>query len=117
MREVHDAALSPRRAIEFANAHRAGNGAIAHTATLGGKTMAVDIEKNNGSLSRLKKKEAVEFRLIFMLIFPVFLAAAILARLIPGHKRSFIGAAQAGRSVIGEARAAANTCIPFAFMR
>ncbi len=78
--------------------------------------MAVDVEKSGGSLSRLKKREAVEFRLLFLLTFPVFLAAAVLSRIIPGQRRSRAGGGHTGRSVIAEAKAAANTCIPFAFM-
>lgn len=57
--------------------------------------------------------EAIESRLIFALTFPVFLAAVIVARLAPVARRSGVGSR---RSILAEARAAANTCIPFAFM-
>lgn len=57
--------------------------------------------------------EAIESRLIFALTFPVFLAAVLVARLAPAARRSGVGSR---RSILAEARAAANTCIPFAFM-
>lgn len=66
------------------------------------------------SLARQGKDDAREFRLIFAVSFPVFLVAALVARLLPWHGR---GAPAARRpSIIEEARIAANTSIPFAFM-
>ena len=62
-------------------------------------------------LSRLRAREATEFRALFVAAFPLFLAAGLVKRALPSQtpgKR---------KSVIAEARAAANTCIPFAFMR
>jgi uncharacterized MAPEG superfamily protein len=57
--------------------------------------------------------EAVESRLIFALTFPVFLAAVLVSRLASAGRGPRVGSR---RSILAEARAAANTCIPFAFM-
>lgn len=56
--------------------------------------------------------ETIEQRLLLALSFPVFLAAALLSRLAPGARRP----AGKRKSVLAEARQAAHTCIPFAFM-
>lgn len=76
--------------------------------------MAVQARYAAGSRSRWASTETAESRLIFLVSFPVFLAAALLSRLLPPSVRP--GFAAGGRSVVAEARAAANTCIPFAFM-
>jgi hypothetical protein len=64
-------------------------------------------------LTRHRKNEAREFRLIFAVCFAVFLVAALVARLLAPF-----GARAAGprRSIIDEARTAAQTSLPFAFM-
>ncbi len=56
--------------------------------------------------------ETVEQRLLLALSFPVFLAAALLSRVTPAARRPTGGRL----SVLAEARQAAHTCIPFAFM-
>lgn len=76
--------------------------------------MAVDTIKPNGPFTKLRAEEEREFRLIFMLIFPIFLVIAALSRLLSWITPTASGT---GRSVVEEARAATNTCIPFAFMR
>jgi len=59
---------------------------------------------------RHRASEAREFRLMFFLAFLLFLTAGAIRRLVtPLH-----GAGR--KSLIAEARAAANTCLPFAFM-
>lgn len=75
--------------------------------------MAVVMSASGGGglPSRARQQEAWEYRLLFAACFPVFLTAAVAARLLPGQRR--------GRyrlSILGEARAAANTLIPYAFM-
>ncbi|AWN44201.1 hypothetical protein U8607_23625 [Methylobacterium durans] len=64
--------------------------------------------------SRLHR-EALQFRVILAATYPLFLAAAISQRLLPGRgpDRPALGAR---RSVFGEARAMAVSAIPFAFM-
>jgi hypothetical protein len=66
----------------------------------------------NGPHARIRAREAKEFRLIFLVTFPIFLAAGLVTRAL-SPRRSNIQ----HKSVFAEARAAANTCIPFAFMR
>lgn len=62
------------------------------------------------------RDETIDFRLIFTAIFLVFLVVTTVARLLPRQWRLDRGAAGPRRSIIGEARAAANTFAPFAFM-
>lgn len=63
--------------------------------------------------SRLHQ-EALQFRVILAATYPLFLAAAISQRLLPGRgARPALGDR---RSVFGEAKAMAVSAIPFAFM-
>jgi len=59
-------------------------------------------------------RDAIDFRLIYITSFIIFLASAALGRLMPWRWRGW----SSGRrgSIISEARAAANTFTPFAFM-
>jgi hypothetical protein len=57
-----------------------------------------------------RREETVEF--IFATAFIVFLVAATVGRLLPGQWQPH----RAGGSVFAEARAAASTIVPFAFM-
>jgi len=71
------------------------------------------------SMAQQRRRRRREFRLIFAVCFPFFLVAAILARLLPVRGRTFgeAGERPARRgSIFEEAKAAANTTIPFAFM-
>ncbi len=63
-------------------------------------------------LARIRAKEATEFRVMFVATYPLFLAAGLLTRAISRNQAS-----ASRKSVFAEAKAAANTCIPFAFMR
>lgn len=65
------------------------------------------------SRSNLRRKKAVEFSLYFALLFPIFLLVALVSRLLPRRMRPF---GPERRSVIGDARAAAYTVLPFVFM-
>lgn len=62
--------------------------------------------------ARIRAREATEFRFMFLATFPLFLAAGVVTRAVSWRRGS-----SARKSVIAEARTAANTCIPFAFMR
>ncbi len=66
----------------------------------------------NGPHARIRAREAKEFRLIFLATFPLFLAAGLVRRAFAPRRSN-----SQRKSVFAEARAAANTCIPFAFMR
>jgi hypothetical protein len=60
--------------------------------------------------TRNRASEAREFRLMFFLAFLLFLTAGVIKRLLTPLNG-------AGRKpLIAEARGAANTCLPFAFM-
>ncbi len=61
--------------------------------------------------SRRRASEAREFQVMFLLAFLIFLAAGVIRRLFhPFDKNSY------RNPLIAEAKAAANTCLPFAFM-
>lgn len=66
---------------------------------------------------RDRAAEAREFRVALRLGFAVFLILALVSRLLPQRWRLLPGTGGAGRSVVAEAREAANTVIPLAFMR
>ena len=70
----------------------------------------------NGTSPRPRRGEVSEFRLIFMVSFAIFLLVAVVERVLPSSWRSHAGAADGGKSIFGEARAAARTFVPLAFM-
>jgi hypothetical protein len=82
----------------------------------GGEPMAIASEPRAGEMMKLRRREALEYRLIFFLSFAFFLVAVLVARLVPWSQKARPGF-KGNRSIISEARAAAHTCIPFAFMR
>ena len=57
-----------------------------------------------------------EFRLIFVVSFAIFLMVAVVERVLPSSWRSHAVGPDGGKSIFGEARAAAHTFVPFAFM-
>jgi hypothetical protein len=71
------------------------------------------MERTLSSMSRPRKPETTEFRLIFTVSFVIFLMVAIVERFLPSQWR---GHAAGDKSIFGEAREAANTFVPFAFM-
>lgn len=73
--------------------------------------------KEHSTLARITQEEAQEFRFIYIASFVVFLAIAVIARVLPKQwGRGGLADAQGHLSIIGEAKAAANTFVPFAFM-
>jgi hypothetical protein len=65
------------------------------------------------SLQRTRRRRNErEYRWVFWCAYPLFLAAAVIARLIPGRR----SAGKPRQSVFREAWANANSTIPFAFM-
>jgi hypothetical protein len=76
------------------------------------KGEAAMMKRADGAWARLHQGETLQFRLIFAAIFLVFLVAAALARVLPRQWRMAGG----DRSIFGEARTAAATFAPFAFM-
>jgi len=63
---------------------------------------------------RARRDEQGEYRVLLAVSFAVFLIGALLSRLVPGRWRK--AQAHERRSVVAEARAAAQTAVPFAFM-
>ncbi|WP_041595118.1 hypothetical protein [Halorhodospira halophila] len=65
--------------------------------------------------ARARRKEETQYRLLMAVSFAIFLIGAVLSRLVPARWRA---APRQGerQSVIAEARAAAQTSVPFAFM-
>lgn len=74
------------------------------------QTMEAQMLRSSGSPTKARKEEALEYRLLYAVSFGLFLLAALVARALPFGRRP------GGPSIVGEARTAASTCIPFAFM-
>ena len=74
---------------------------------------------DHASIGGLARDESREFRRLVGLAFAFFLVIAAFSRLLPRAWRPFASssALQKGESVWAEARRAAYTVIPFAFMR
>ncbi len=64
---------------------------------------------------RARRGEQGEYRVLMAVSFAVFLIGALLSRLVPVRWRKEAQAHER-RSVVAEARAAAQTAVPFAFM-
>jgi len=78
-------------------------------------TMALESRQHARTLER--KAEEREFRLALRIAFVFFLAVSLALRLVPRRWRPAPFAVTGGRSFISEARAAAHTIVPLAFMR
>lgn len=66
--------------------------------------------------ARPRVTERWEFRALVVVTYPLFLTVTLLSRLLPTRLR-FMPTSVGGRmSVFAEARAAAHTTLPFAFM-
>jgi hypothetical protein len=62
------------------------------------------------------KHESIEYRALVVMTFPIFLVGAVLGRLVPSKAHVESTMTSAKLSVFGEARAAADTYVPFVFM-
>ncbi|SEA45103.1 hypothetical protein [Rubrimonas cliftonensis] len=62
----------------------------------------------------LRQRDRLEFIVLLWALAALFLVVAAFGRLLPRAWRPF---KSTGKSIIGEAREAANTVAPFAFMR
>jgi hypothetical protein len=62
------------------------------------------------------EREERQFRRIFQISVVVFVALGAIARMLPRDLRPWRSARPGRRSLIAEAKAAANRFIPFAFM-
>ena len=72
--------------------------------------------RSSSAPSRTRRVEAGEFRLIFLASFAIFLMVAVIERVLPSSWRSHALGHDGGKSIFGEARSAAHTFVPFAFM-
>ena len=73
-------------------------------------------ETRSRSLARYRRTETIEFRIIFWAAFSAFFVAALLERALPTHWLHRADSDQARRSVVAQARHAANTCAAYALM-
>ncbi len=71
---------------------------------------------SHSQINEVNIREARQFRLLYVVCFMLFLMVALAGRIIPTKWRNKITGTTVKRSVIGEAKAAANTIVPFAFM-
>lgn len=77
---------------------------------------AVPMASSSAASSRPRRAEAGEFRLLFVASFAIFLLVAVVERVLPSSWRAHAFGPDSGKSIFGEARAAARTFVPFAFM-
>ncbi|MEX6504846.1 hypothetical protein [Jiella sp. M17.18] len=71
----------------------------------------------NHAGSALFRSERQEYRIIYALSFPLFLAVALISRILPSRLRPIAIERGGYFQVIGDARAAAHSVLPYAFMR
>jgi hypothetical protein len=75
-----------------------------------------DEETRSRSLTRYRRTETIEFRIIFWAAFSAFFVAALIERLLPTQWVRRADGDQPRRSVVSQARHAANTCAAYALM-
>jgi len=61
--------------------------------------------------------EKREFQVLLALTFMAFLVVVVFGRLLPASKRPFADPSAKGESILSEAKRAAYTFVPMAFMR
>ena len=64
----------------------------------------------------VRERDTIEFRLLIALMFMIFLVGVAAWRLMPWHWQADRVTAVPRISIIGEAKAAANAIVPYAFM-
>ncbi len=74
------------------------------------------LKQSDDAMSGFAEREEKQFRRIFVVSVFLFLVVAVVARLLPSSWRPWGAGPNGRRSVIEEAKAAANKSIPFAFM-
>jgi hypothetical protein len=73
-------------------------------------------EARSRSLARYRRTETIEFRVIFWAAFAAFFVAALVERILPTQWVHHADGDQPRRSVVAQARHAANTCAAYALM-
>jgi hypothetical protein len=81
-----------------------------------GTNMAVTADSRRRSFSKFKRAESLEFKLIYMAAFAVFLVAATVERIVPLRRLMLGSEAGTRKSILEQAKDAANTCAAYAFM-
>lgn len=74
----------------------------------------IDMGRHEQTQGR-RRAEGREFRFTLWLVYVLFLAVAIVSRLLPRRWRAGLPGMDGSRNVFAEARIAASTCIPFAY--
>lgn len=77
--------------------------------------MAHDTHASLGE-HRDRRAKQHEYRLLVLLVYPIFLLFAVVARLVPGSRQHSAILGGRRRSVFSEAHEAVHTVIPYAFM-
>ena len=72
------------------------------------------VERNNLSNFRADQQE---YRVVYAVTYPIFFTAALVSRLLPPRLRPTPFEKGGFLSVFRDAKAAANSVLPFAFMR
>lgn len=75
--------------------------------------MAVNYAPTHMPTPKNTRRSSLEYRLIFFVCFAVFMAAAIVERLMPWN---WVRPTKPRRSAFEQAKAAAGTCTAYAFM-
>lgn len=68
------------------------------------------------SQAQARRQKRLEYRLLFVVSFVIFLVAGLVSRALPDPWRPRPPGPPSGKSVLGEAKAAATIFVPFAFM-
>jgi hypothetical protein len=71
----------------------------------------------SGDQERHHTHESPEYRLLVLGLFPLFLAAAVLVRVLTLGRGRLVASESRPESVFAEARAAADTILPWAFSK
>lgn len=78
-----------------------------------GKSMAV---ATDSKFVLSTDQEARQFRRLYMVCFMIFFMVALVGRLLPSKWRPWSADMSQKRSVVGEAKAVANSVLPYVFM-
>jgi hypothetical protein len=78
--------------------------------------MALDYMNPRRSRLESRERDRAEYKMIFFLGFALFLVGALLARAVRLLQIPFFGPRPPRKSLVAEAREAANSILPYAFM-
>ena len=67
-------------------------------------------------MSSRRRADEVQFWVVYLVTFPVFLLSSLVGRLLPSRRPSRLGCFGGRSSVIQEAKASAQTCGSFSLM-